>query len=46
MKLQQGYIGSIILQLAEFGAQAVNIWHSALIFGGPQMGLVGGWVGG
>ena len=42
MKLQQGYIGNIILQLADFGTQAFNIWHhSALIFGGSQMG---GWV--
>ena len=43
MKFQQGYIGNIILQLAEFGTQAFNIWHhSALIFGG----LADGWVGG
>ena len=42
MKFQQGYIGNIILQLAEFGTQAFNIWHqSALIFGGSHMG---GWV--
>ena len=41
MKLQQGYIGNIILQLADFGTQAFNIWHhSALIFGG----LADGWV--
>ena len=46
MKLQQGYIGNIILQLAEFGTQTFNIWlSSTLIFGGLQMGgwVVGGW---
>ena len=30
MKLQQGYIGYIILQLTEFGRQAVSIWHSSI----------------
>ena len=46
MKLQQGYIGNIILQLAEFGTQTFNIWlSSTLIFGVLQMGgwVVGGW---